>query len=147
MNTSVKHNPSIEKIISSGPQTIAIIGCSSNPYRTSYHVADYLQKAGLTIIPVNPNEQEVLGEKSYPSVFQIPETAKIDIIDIFRNKKYTEDMVRQITDWCEQTGQKPVVWTQLDVSTDASKKRAADNGLVYVENRCLMVEHKRFSGE
>lgn len=125
-----------------GIQTIAVIGCSSNPYRTSYYIAEYLTGSGFEIIPVNPNEKEVLGRKAYPSVFEIPESVKIDLIDIFRNKKYTPEMVDEIVRWSEKTGQKPLIWTQLDVSTEESKMKAEENGFKYVENRCLMVEHR-----
>lgn len=123
-------------------KTVAVIGCSSNSYRTSYHIAEYLMNSGFTVIPVNPNEKEVLGEIAYPSVFDIPDTVKVDMIDIFRNKKYTEEMVQQIVQWSEETGQKPLIWTQLNVSTDTSKRLAEENGFKYVENRCLMVEHR-----
>lgn len=123
-------------------KTIAIIGCSSNPYRTSYHIAEYLIGAGFEIIPVNPNESQVLNRKCYNSLFDIPEDIGIDLIDIFRNKKYVLETVQEIIDWSQKTGQKPVIWTQLDVSTDAAKKLAEDNGFRYVKNRCVMVEHR-----
>lgn len=131
----------------SGAQTVAIIGCSSNPYRTSYHIAEYLVNAGFAMIPVNPNETSVLGQTCYPSIFEVPGDRQIDLIDIFRNKAYTEQMVEEIVAWSRRSGQKPVIWTQLDVSTDAAKVLAQKNGLPYVENRCLMVEHRRITGE
>lgn len=94
------------------------------------------------MIPVNPNEERVLGEKCYPSIVDIAGEIQIDIVDIFRNKKYTKEMVEEIVSWSQATGQKPVVWTQLDVSTKEAKNLAEQNGLQYVENRCLMVEHR-----
>jgi len=99
---------------------------------------------GLEMIPINPNETEVLGKVCYPSIFDVPESMIIDVVDIFRNKKYTEEMVKEIVEWSKKSGQKPVIWTQLDVSTDAAKKLARDNGFEYVENSCLMVEHRSF---
>lgn len=128
-------------------QNVAIIGCSSNPYRTSYHIAEYLKNAGMNIIPINPNETEVLGQKCYPTIFDLPDTVQIDIVDIFRNKKYTLEMVKEVVEWSQKSGQKPVIWTQLDVSTDAAKALAEKNGLGYVENRCMMVEHRRMAIE
>lgn len=122
---------------------IAVIGLSSNPWRTSNHIGDYLKKNNFRIIPVNPNEKNVFGEKSYDSMADLPEDLKIDVIDIFRNKKHTADMVRDIIEWSRRTGQKPLIWTQLDVSTDEAKNLAEENGFDYVENRCLMVEHSR----
>lgn len=124
-------------------KTIAVIGCSSNTYRTSNHITDYLIKAGFEVIPINPNETEVFGKHSYDSILDLPDDLQVDLVDIFRNKKYTDEMVQEIVEWSNRTGQKPVVWTQLDVSTDQAKERAEQNGLPYVENRCLMVEHKK----
>ena len=126
-------------------KTVAVIGCSSNPYRTSHHIASYLQDNGIRVIPINPNESEVLGEKTYDTILDLPEGLDIDIVNIFRNKRFTREMVEEIVEWSESTEQKPVVWTQLDVSTDSARKLAEDHGLEYVENRCLMVEHRRMS--
>lgn len=127
-------------------QTIAIIGCSNNPYRTSYHIASYLKDAGFTIIPVHPDYEEVLGEKAYKTVYDIPGDVEIDIVDIFRNSKYTAAMVNDIIKRVEMTGNKPLVWTQLGVSSDEAKEKAREAGLKYVEERCLMVEHRKLSG-
>ncbi len=94
------------------------------------------------MIPINPHEENVLGETCYNTIFDLPGDAEIDVIDIFRNKMYTEEMVREIIEWSKKTGQKPVIWTQLDVSTDRAKKMAENSGFEYVENRCFMVEHR-----
>lgn len=126
-------------------RTIVIIGCSDKQYRTSYHIAEYLKNSGYRIIPVNPNIEEALGEKAYDTMDDFPENLKVDIVNIFRNKRYTEEMVRQITSWSEKTGQKPLIWTQLDVSTPAAQEIALSAGLQYVENKCMMVEHKRLA--
>ncbi|CAN5363905.1 hypothetical protein BH23BAC3_BH23BAC3_13980 [soil metagenome] len=96
------------------------------------------------MIPINPNESSVLGHTCYDTIFDLPGNIKVDVVDIFRNKKYTEEMVHDIVEWGKKTGQKPVIWTQLDVSTDAAKKLAEDNGFDYVENSCFMVEHRSF---
>lgn len=134
--------PSNLKELLDNIRTVAVIGCSSNPYRTSYHIAEYLQNAGIRIIPVNPNETEVLGEKAYDSMSDLPDDIHIDVVDIFRNKKFTADMVEQVVEWSKNTGQKPAVWTQLDVSTPAAEQLAGKHDLSYVKNRCLMVEHR-----
>lgn len=123
-------------------ETIAVIGCSSNPYRTSNHITKYLIDQGFNVVPVNPNETEVFGLKSYPSIDEIPEGVNVDIMNIFRNKKYTDETVIEIIEWADRRGQKPIIWTQLDVSTDSSKKRAEEAGLTYIENRCIMVDHR-----
>lgn len=127
-------------------RTVAVLGCSSTPHRTSHHIAKYLINSGYQVIPINPNEDSVLGQTCFDTVFDLPEDIEIDVIDIFRNKIYTEKMVREIVEWSKETGQQPVVWTQLDVSTDSAKELASENNLTYVENRCMMVEHKSFVG-
>lgn len=97
------------------------------------------------MIPINPNETEVLGEPCYDTIFDVPGDLTIDMIDIFRNKRYTQEMVQQIIEWSKESGQKPVIWTQLDVSTPEAKQLAENAGFEYVENRCLMVEHRKES--
>jgi len=124
-------------------RNIAIIGCSSRQNRISFQIARYLKNSGFTIIPVNPNEESVLGEKSYPAMKNLPDDLEIDMVVIFRNKKFTEEMVRQIVEWAVHTGQRPFIWTQLNVSTPEAKQLAEKNGLRYVENRCVMVEHRQ----
>lgn len=99
------------------------------------------------MIPINPNETDVLGETCYKSIFNVPDNIEIDIIDIFRNKKYSAEMVKEIVEWSKESGQKPVIWTQLNVSTPEAKKLAEDAGFQYIENRCLMVEHRRIIGD
>lgn len=123
-------------------ETIAVIGCSSNPYRTSNHITKYLIDQGFNVVPVNPNETEVFGLKSYPSIDEIPEDENVDIMNIFRNKKYTDETVIEIIEWADRRGQEPIIWTQLDVGTDTSKKRAEEAGLTYIKNRCIMVDHR-----
>lgn len=124
-------------------RTVVIVGCSDKQYRTSYHIAEYLIASGYSIIPVNPNIDETLGENAYDEMDDLPEDLKVDIVNIFRNKRYTDEMVRQIIRWSKKTGQKPLIWTQLNVSTPAAQEIAITAGLQYVENKCMMVEHKR----
>lgn len=124
-------------------KTVAIIGCSNNEYRTSYHIASYLQEQGFTIIPIHPDYKEVLGEQAYDSILEIPEDVEIDIVDIFRNSEHTAEMVDEIIEWSNKTGQHPVVWTQLGVSSKEAKEKAEEAGFPYVEEKCMMVEHKR----
>ena len=142
LNTS--KTPSNDQItaILENSKTIAVIGSSSNPYRTSFHIAQYLQQQGYGIIPINPNEKEVLGEKVYNSILDIPDSVEIGVIDIFRNKEFTHEMLQEIAEWSDKTGQKPLVWTQLDVSNTKAEEIAEENELPYVKNKCLMVEHR-----
>lgn len=132
---------SIKEILEEA-EIIAIIGCSGDPNRTSCQIARYLKDQGYTIIPIHPDYDEVHGEKAYPAVYDVPENINIDIVDIFRNSKYTADMVDTIIKRKEMTGQEPVVWTQLSVSSDEAKEKAEGAGLRYIENRCIMVDHR-----
>ncbi|MDR9364286.1 MAG: CoA-binding protein, partial [Balneolaceae bacterium] len=129
------------KEILNSTKTIAIIGLSSSPYRTSHRIGKYLLDKGFTIIPVNPNEESVFGLKSYPQISDIPVDIKIDMINIFRNSRYSADMVQEIVKWSESSGQKPVIWTQIGVSSNEAKRLAEKNGFRYIEDKCLMVEH------
>jgi len=116
-------------------KTIAVVGLSSNPLRASHGVAEYLKNAGYRIIPVNPNETEVLGEKAYARLEDIPES--VDIVDVFRRA----EEVAAVAESAVRIGAK-VLWMQLGIeNAGAEKARAA--GLVVVEDSCLMVEHKR----
>lgn len=122
---------------------VAVIGCSAIKYRTSYHIASYLKENGMRILPVNPNYDEVLGEECYNHVNDIPEDIQVDIVDIFRDSQYTAEMVREVIEWAEKTDRKPLIWTQLDVSSPEAKSLAEEAGLDYVENKCIMVEHSK----
>lgn len=135
---------SIKEILE-GTEVIAIIGCSSKSNRTSNQIGQYLKNQGYTIIPVHPDYDTVCGEQAYPTVYDIPEDIEIDVVDIFRNPKYTADMVDDIIERVERTGQKPVVWTQLGVSSDEAKEKAQRAGLRYIENRCMMVDHRNLT--
>ena len=138
-------NRSRKEILESA-KVIAVIGCSADPYRTSHHIAKYLKNEGYRIIPVNPEYEEVLGEKCYNSITDISGEIQIDVVDIFRNARYTADMVDTVIERVKKTGHKPVVWTQLGVSSPGAKAKAADAGLQYIEERCMMVDHQRELG-
>lgn len=124
-------------------RVIAVIGCSEKEFRTSHQIAKYLQEVGYIIIPVHPDYDEILGKKVYATLNDIPENTTLDIVGIFRNKEYTAAMVDEVIKWKNATGQMPVVWTQMDVSSPEAQKKAGDAGLPYVKNKCMMVEHKR----
>ncbi len=124
-------------------RTIAVVGCSDSPARTSYRIARYLQDAGFRVIPVNPHHEKVLGERCYPSVEDIPFTESVDVVCIFRQPRYTADMVRSAVRRARETETAPAIWTQLGVSSAEAEALARDAGLPYVRNRCIMVEHAR----
>jgi len=124
-------------------RTIAVIGCSDNPWRTSYDIARYMQEAGYRIIPINPNIQEVLGEPAYPDLAHVPLDVQIDLVNIFRQPQHTAEMVEQVLARIATSGERPVIWTQLGVSSPKAEQLAADAGLPYVHERCIAVEHRR----
>ena len=117
-------------------KTIAVVGLSSNPLRASFEVTQYMQSVGYKIIPVNPNETEVLGEKSYARLEDVPE--KIEIVDVFRR---AED-VPPVVESAIRVGAK-VVWMQLGIENAEAAERARAAGLIVVEDACVLVEHRR----
>ncbi len=117
-------------------KTIAVVGLSSNPMRPSFGVTEYMQSAGYRIIPVNPNESEVLGEKSYARLEEVPE--KIEIVDIFRRVEEVAPVVESAI----RAGAK-VVWMQLGIAHTDAAERARAAGLAVVEDACILIEHKK----
>lgn len=128
-------------------RTIAVVGCSDNPARTSYAISRYLIEVGYTVIPVNPHHTEVHGLTCYPDVQHIPASISIDIVNIFRRPAHTAAMVRDVLERIAATGEKPVIWTQIGVSSPEAERLAVEAGLEYIKNRCILVEHSRLMRE
>jgi hypothetical protein len=118
---------------------VALVGVSANPIRSSNFVAAYLMRTPMTTYPVNPAYEEVLGEKAYPSLAELPEVP--DIVDIFRRR----DAIPGVVDEAIAIGAK-VVWFQLGLRHDEAARRALDAGLRVVQDRCLKIEHARWHG-
>jgi hypothetical protein len=116
--------------------TIAVVGLSNNPMRPSNGVGEYLVRAGYRVIPVNPNETEVLGEKSYARLEDVPE--KIDLVDVFRRPEFVPEIVESAI----RIGAK-TVWMQEEVVHDAAAERARSAGLNVVMDRCILKEHRK----
>jgi len=117
-------------------RVIAVVGLSGKKFRPSYGVAEYMQAQGYRIIPVNPNEAEVLGEKTYRTLEDVPE--HIDIVDIFRRSEF----VGPIVDSAIRVGAN-AVWMQEGVVHEEAAKKARDAGLAVVMDRCILKEHMR----
>src|SRR5580693_4423544 len=115
-------------------KTIAVVGLSSNPARPSNGVTEYMQSVGYKIIPVNPNETEVLGEKSYARLEDVPE--RIDIVDIFRRSEYVPGIVESAI----RIGAR-AVWMQEGVFHSAAAARTREAGLFVIEDSCILKEH------
>jgi len=120
-------------------KTIAVVGLSAQWHRPSYFAAKYLQEHGYRVIPVNPGYAEILGEKCYKSLRDIP--GKVDVVDCFR--KSAE--IPAIADEAIAIGAK-VLWMQLGVENGDARRKAEAAGLEVVENRCMKIEHGRFFG-
>jgi predicted CoA-binding protein len=123
---------SITEILASA-KTIAVVGLSRKPYRASFGVSETLQESGYRIFPVNPNETEVLGEKCYSRLEDIPE--KIDIVDIFRRSEF----VPEIVDAAIRIGAR-AIWMQEGVEDEASAERARRAGLFVIMDNCIAKE-------
>ena len=119
-------------------RTIAVVGLSGKRYRPSYGVAEYMKKAGYRIIPVNPHETEILGEKCYPDLDSVPEP--VDIVDIFRRSEFVPDVVEAAI----RIGAK-AVWMQEGVVHEAAAGRAESAGLAVVMDRCILKDHRRLA--
>lgn len=117
-------------------KTIAVVGLSANRSRPSHEVAAYLQRVGYRIIPVNPNEKEVLGEKAYARLEDVPE--KVDIVDIFRR---TEEVTSVVESAIRIRAK--VVWMQLGIADGIAAEKARNRGLAVIEDACLLVEDRR----
>jgi predicted CoA-binding protein len=116
--------------------TIAVVGLSDKPHRDSHRVAAYMQRRGYRIIPVNPAVSEVLGEKAYAQLEDVPE--KIDLVNVFRRS----DAVPEVVDSAIAVGAR-AVWLQLGIVHDAAVTKARAAGLRVVQDQCLRVEHRR----
>jgi predicted CoA-binding protein len=122
----------------SSAKVIAVVGLSSKRARASFGVSRYMQAAGYRIIPVNPNESEVLGEKAYPDLDAIPKDVKIDLLDIFRRS----EEVPEVMDAAIRLGV-PAIWMQEGVIHDEAATKARAAGIFVVMDRCILKDHQR----
>jgi uncharacterized protein len=130
-------NVEVIKRILNECRTIAVVGLSSNSYRPSHGVAEYMQRKGYKVIPVNPNETQVLGEKAYPALDKVAE--KIDLVDVFRRSEeagaVVDDAIRI---------KAKAVWLQEGVIDEAAAMRARKAGLLVVTDKCWLKEYARY---
>ena len=116
-------------------KTIAVVGLSDSPMRPSHGVSAYMQAQGYRIIPVNPQISEALGEKAYPTLFDVPE--KIDLVDVFRRPEFVDDIVDQAIRL-----KIPALWLQEDVVNKGAAEKARRAGMFVVMDRCILKEHQ-----
>ena len=131
-NASMNANRDIEAMLKMN--VIAVVGCSPKPERPSYQVASYLMEAGYRVIPVNPACEEILGEKCYPGLLDIPEP--VDIVDVFRKPEHVPQIVEQAIR-IKAKG----VWMQDGILSPGAAEAARAKGLCVVENDCIMRQH------
>ncbi len=121
-------------------RTVAVVGLSASLHRTSHGVASYMYAHGFRIIPINPNVPEVFGQKAYGTLAEAARHAHIDLVNVFRR---SED-VPPVIDEAVAIGA-PAVWLQLGIRHDGAAAKARAAGLVVVQDRCIMVEHRRLN--
>ncbi|MGC8965019.1 MAG: CoA-binding protein [Brevinematia bacterium] len=137
INNNIEDNK-IKKLLSE-VKVIAVVGLSPKEDRPSNSVARYLKSRGYKIVPVNPGHDEILGEKSYRSLSEIP--FKVDIVDIFRKPSEVLPIVE------EAIKLKPkCIWLQLGIVNDNAKNLAESNGIFFVQDKCIKIEHQRLIG-
>lgn len=127
-------------------KTVAVVGLSRDPSKDSYRVAEYLKENGYHIIPVNPFSNEILGEKAYRNLLEMPAEIKetIEIVDIFRPSEDVAPIVKQAIELRKKYGRPLVVWMQIGIINEEAADAAEKSGLTVVMDKCMMQEHQHF---
>jgi predicted CoA-binding protein len=128
----------IQRVLNTA-RTIAVVGLSSNELRASYFVGYYLKRHGFRVIPVNPRESEILGERCYPSLRDIPEP--VDVVNVFRAPDAVPGIAREAVEIGASA-----LWCQFGVVSAEGNRIAEDGGLSVVVDRCIKIEHARYAG-
>jgi len=129
----------MEEEILKSSRVVAVVGLSPNPDRPSHRVASYLKEHGYRIIPVNPQETKILGERSYPALSSIPEP--VDVVDIFRRSQEVAPIVEDAIEIGARA-----VWMQEGVINEEAATRAKEAGLLVVMDKCMLKEHRKWGG-
>lgn len=120
--------------------TITIVGASTNPAKPAHYVPAHMQAHGWRIVPINPTAQEVLGERAYASLAEVPDA--VGLVDVFRPASTTPEIARQAV-----AAGATALWLQLGIASEEARAIAEEAGLLYVENHCLLVEQRRLGLE
>ena len=123
-------------------EVVAVVGISSKPWRPSHEVASYLQQHGYRIVPVNPNEREVLGEQAYASLLDIPEDIHVDVVDVFRRAEHTPEVARDAVAIGART-----LWLQEGIVSDEAARIASEGGLEVIMGVCIMKVRERLMAQ
>jgi uncharacterized protein len=119
-----------------GYDTITVVGASADPYKAAHSVPAFMQRHGWRIIPVNPRAGQILGEPAYPALADVPE--QVGLVDVFRPSGQTPDIARQAV-----AAGATALWLQLGIASAEARAIATGAGLLYVEDRCLIIEQRR----
>ena len=125
-------------------KTIAVVGASKNPTKDANTVPEFMKAHGYKIIPVNPTADEIVGEKAYPSLMDIPAelASKVEIVDVFRPSEELPQIAEQVVDFHRKYGRPFVFWAQLGLESEEAKQILAKNQISYVMNACLRIVQK-----
>lgn len=123
---------------------VAVYGMSTNPEKAAHGIPKFMLNAGLTVYPVNPRAEEILEQKSYPSIMDVE--GEIEILNVFKRSEDTPDVIREAIARKEAKGDVKAIWLQLGIANEESKKLAEDAGIEYIEDKCIMVEYGRLIG-
>ena len=129
-------------------RVVAVVGASRSLEKDAGRVPAYLKEHGYRIIPVNPRAAEILGEKAYPSLDDIPEEVarEIDVVDVFRPPEEAVEVVKAVARLAERAGKRPVIWFQLGTASEEAVRLAEDLGFDVVVDKCMMREHRAMTG-
>ncbi|HEU5007451.1 MAG TPA: CoA-binding protein [Jatrophihabitantaceae bacterium] len=116
--------------------TITVVGASNAGSKPAHYVPEHMQEHGWRIIPINPHEEQILGERVYRTLADVPE--QVGLVDVFRPSEHTPDIARQAV-----AAGATALWLQLGIASDEARRIAEDAGLLYVEDRCLIIEQRR----
>jgi uncharacterized protein len=119
-------------------ETVTVVGCSPDPARASYAISRYLQSQGYRVVPVNPNHDELLGQRCYPSLSEIPADVRVDIVDVFRRSEHVGGIAREAI-----ARRVPFVFLQKGVIDPDAARRLEEAGIGVAMDRCILVEHER----
>ena len=126
---------------------VAVVGASKNPEKDAHTVPAYLKEHGYEIIPVNPTADQILGEKVYPSLLDLPAelAGKVEVVDVFRPSEELPEIARQAVEIKRRSGRPLVFWAQLGLENEKAKKLLQKNGIQYIMNACMRAVHQMMS--
>ena len=128
-------------------RVIAVVGASKNPEKEAHTVPAYMKEHGYQIIPVNPTADQILGERVYPSLLDLPAelAGKMEVVDVFRPSEELPEIARQASEMKKRYGRPFVFWAQLGLENEEAKKILAESSVDYVMDKCLRVVHQMMS--